>query len=222
MKILVCAKDKKYQDRIIELIQSIECEERLEIESSTTLLSNRRKYDIAFLDLRIDAKKAFAMGIKLYEMNHCVNFYMYDDLSYIHDFFNAWGFQYLLNDQDDLIKDELQRAYKRYLDVHCKVILRDEHQVMIFNPCNVQYIEDYNHHMKVAVGNEKYIGVIDDYEVIKKQLIELHYLQSHPHYLVNVAYIMEYKSHEIRMKNLDFLPTTLRNIDIQRAILALK
>ncbi len=222
MKILVCAKDKKYQEKIIELIQEMECEEELVIESSTTLLSNRRKYDIAFLDLRIDAKKAFAMGIKLYDMNHCVNFYMYDDLTYIHDFFNAQGFQYLLNDQDDLIKDELQRAYECYLDFHCKIILKVEHKVMVFNPRNVQYIEYYNHHMKVVVGNKKYIGIIDDYDAIKKRLLGLHYLQVHPHYLVNVAYILEYKSHEIRMKNLDFLPTTIRNIDIQRAILALK
>ncbi|MCD8028492.1 MAG: hypothetical protein LUF02_07510, partial [Erysipelotrichaceae bacterium] len=128
MKVLICVKDKKYQSRIIELIQSMKCEEQIVIESYTTLLSNQRKYDIAFFDLGIDAKKAFTIGKNLYKINHCVNFYMYDDFTYVHEFFDACGFQYLLKDQDDLIQDELSRAYEDYLNSHCKVILKNKDQ----------------------------------------------------------------------------------------------
>ncbi|MCD8029223.1 MAG: LytTR family transcriptional regulator DNA-binding domain-containing protein, partial [Erysipelotrichaceae bacterium] len=95
-------------------------------------------------------------------------------------------------------------------------------QSMVFNPRNIQYIEYYNHHMKVVVGNDRYEGMIDDYNIITKRLEYNHFIQAHPHYLVNAAYIIEYKSHEIRMKNLDILPTTLRNIDIKRAIMSVK
>ncbi len=218
MRILVCIKDHKYREKIKQCIQSVEYNEEVSIETYTTFPTGQRKYDMAFLDIRIDEKRVFDVGVRLYQMNRCINFYMYDNYQYIHKFFVSYGFQYILRNEDDLIIDELKRAYQNYLDIHCLVILTNEKHQYSFYPRDIQYIEDDHHYMKVVIGNHQYEGIIDDYEIIKKRLITHHFIQVHPCYLVNAGYIMEYKSHEIIMKNFHLIPSYLQNSDIMKAV----
>ncbi|MCD7809023.1 MAG: hypothetical protein LUH02_06755, partial [Erysipelotrichaceae bacterium] len=79
--------------------------------------------------------------------------------------------------------------------------------------------EDDHQYMKVVIGNHQYEGIIDDYEIIKKRLLTHHFIQVHPHYFVNAMYIMEYKSHEIIMKNFHSIPSHIPNSDIMKAVL---
>lgn len=219
MRILICCKDRQCCKNLVRLIQLMEWKEETFIETYSTFPMSQRKYDLAFLDLRIDGQKAFGTGKKLYMMNHCMSLYMYDDYSYLHEFFDANGFQYLLKNEDELVIDELNRAHECYLAMQCKVVLKMTDQKMVFHPCNIQYIEHYKDYMKIVTDHHRYEGFIDDYETIKKHLKKHYFIQVHPHYYVNANDIMEYKSHEIRMKNSDFLPTTLRNSDIMRAVM---
>ncbi|MCD7948847.1 MAG: hypothetical protein LUG12_01115 [Erysipelotrichaceae bacterium] len=171
MRVLVCIKDHKYRDNIICIIQSVTYNEEVFIEAYTTFPTGQRKYDIAFLDIRIDAKRVFDVGVRLYQMNQCINFYMYDNFKYIHEFFACYGFQYLLKNDNHIIFEELERAYQNYLDIHCLVIVKKENHQYSFQPCDIQYIEDNHRYMKVIVGNNQYEGIIDNYEIIKKRLI---------------------------------------------------
>ncbi|MCD7809024.1 MAG: hypothetical protein LUH02_06760, partial [Erysipelotrichaceae bacterium] len=139
MRIIICVKDNKYREKIKQFIQSNVYEEEVYIEAYTTFPTGQRKYDIAFLDIRIDEKRVFDVGVRLYQMNQCIIFYMYDSYQYIHEFFEYFGFQYVLNNEDDLIIDELKRAYQNYLDIHCLVILTNEKHQYSFYPRDIQY-----------------------------------------------------------------------------------
>ncbi|MCD7893557.1 MAG: hypothetical protein LUG60_07645 [Erysipelotrichaceae bacterium] len=219
MKILICVKDKKSQIKIIRLIQLMKCEEKVDLECRATLHVKKWKYNIAFIDLGMDNHRAFKLGRKLYKLNHCATFYMFKDFTYIHEFFHAGGFHRILNDGEPLDLEKLKCAYEYYLCVSCKVVLKVHNKNFMFNPSHIQYIEHYKRYMMIVIERNRYKGFIENYEIIMKRLKIFHFFPSHPHYYLNPRFILEYQFHKIWMHNNDYLPTTLRNIDIKRAVM---
>lgn len=222
MRAFICMDDEECIETIKHLLDEIEMEEDIVVDSyqhyvNMLRMNQKASYDIAFIGDRIDGENGFQMGALLYDAcPECFIIYVGDDYSHMHESFRAHGFQmFLKKELKHLLAGEFQRIWKQYRILNQQVIFYlNDGRIRRFMPSEICYIENSRFQTQVVTQHQRYYGQFQDLTRLKAKLLKYSFFQMHPRYFVNMHSILLIRNGELELTNGDCVPTSVMNKEL--------
>ena len=115
----------------------------------------------------------------------------------------------------ELFNGEFQRIWSHYQKLHHEEIFYlDNGGTRRFLPGEIVYIENGRFQTQVVTAHQRFYGHFGDLTKTKTKLLKYSFFQMHPHYFVNMHYILMIRNGELEMKNGDWIPTAIRKKEL--------
>ncbi len=212
IKIAVCDDEKGSRTYLAALIkkQNIECSIR-EYASAEEYLSDRKPYDLLFLDIEMGGSSEDAEGMALArrirgteDYGQPLIIFVTGYEQYVYDAFDVGAFQYLLKPVDEQrFAEVFGRAAGQILSgaEQCgrKLTVRHAGEEKAIPLCDIYYIESRNHNIVLCTKG----GRLECYGKIGALEEELRgqFYRIHRGYLLNLSYVEGYDRTEVSVTN---------------------
>lgn len=211
MNIAVVDDDKVIREQMDSLIemQIPDCY----LESYATgeeLLGAGKRFDIVFLDIRMDGMDGIETARRLREnQDDVVLIFVTGNREYVFDALDLYAFQYLLKPVDEnKFREVLERAAGEVAKKKEKRVLFIKKRNLTLNQADILYIESRAKKVEIHTASSKdSIEIYATMEELEGQLGEDFY-RCHRAYLVNMAHITEYDNDSITITNGDTIYLT--------------
>ncbi len=211
MNIAVVDDDKVIREQMDSLIemQIPDCS----LESYATgeeLLGAGKRFDIVFLDIRMDGMDGIETARRLREnQDDVVLIFVTGNREYVFDALDLYAFQYLLKPVDEnKFREVLERAAGEVAKKKEKRVLFIKKRNLTLNQADILYIESRAKKVEIHTARSKdSIEIYATMEELEGQLGEDFY-RCHRAYLVNMAHITEYDNDSITITNGDTIYLT--------------
>ncbi len=209
MNIAVCDDDKIFIDEIITYIPKSKDYVIDTFTLSKDLYEREEKYDLAFLDIRMNNYDGLALADRLCALNpKCVIVLFTAFTRYAIDGYKHHTFDYILKSDNKLVKKlsvekaVVEAEQRVNLGVFGADLLRLNARdgEVKFNPLYIIYIEAANNDIKVYTDRETYICRCTMYD-IESKLDNKIFKRCHRSYIVNTKYVKSIKRGYIVLTN---------------------
>ncbi len=206
MKIAICEEEKRVCGQIEGIIQQLLCGCAPDCyETGAVLLFSGKEYDLIFLDIGKDGRKGLETAQKLRNRQEDVLLvFITEQKEFVFDALDVEAFHYLLKPLDEeKLKDVVRRAahhvQKKNPQECRRLIVRTRNRNAAIPIREILYIENQKRKAEIHTLH----GSIELYATMKELEAQLdgRFYRCHRGYLVNMAYIAEYRSDCIFLQN---------------------
>lgn len=212
INVAICDDDKNVREYIKKMIevQKIECK-ILEYESGNGLIETDEKLDIVFLDIKMDGIDGIRAAEILREKQmkngwneNIILIFITAMKQYVFKAFEVFAFNFLLKPiEDKKLIEVFSRAVKecQRLKEHNenKIFVKTRYINRMLNVNEILYVESQRRKVDIYTKEEK-LEIYAKMDELEKELGS-GFFRCHRGYLVNMAYIMEYDTESIKLKN---------------------
>lgn len=206
LKIAICDDEKIIREQVRELLKR----ERPDIcpelyESGAELLAAGTRFDIVFLDIRMEGSNGIETAAMLRERDEGTLVIFITGLKeYVFEAFDVSAFHYLLKPvEEEKFREVLRRAeeeiQKRQKWQNRTLFIKTRRQNITLEQDSILYIESRAKKVEIHT-REDVIGMYASMNALEEKLDGCFY-RCHRGYLVNMAHIAEYNSHSITLNN---------------------
>ena len=209
MNIAVCDDDKIFIDEIINYIPKNENYTVDTFTLSKDLYIREEKYDLAFLDIKMNNYDGLALADRLCDLNpKCVIVLFTAFTQYAIDGYKHHTFDYILKSDNKLVKRiavekaviEAEERVNAATSGSDLLPLNTKGGEVKFNPLYIYLIEAANNDIKVYTDRETYICRCTMYDIESKLDNKL-FKRCHRSYIVNTKYVKSIKRGNIVLIN---------------------
>lgn len=217
MNILVCDENTDYVDRVIHQLRDYTKEESKAflrgLSTKREILNETKinKYDIAFLDTKIDSLSGIDIAITLLAKNpECLIVFIARDYSCVTEAFSIKAFQYIHKPIDEKC---FENIFYNVLEAYKKTQLHafnTSEGKKYFYPHNILYLETYYGNIKIITEHRAYFSNIKNLNKLREYLADFDFHQVHQSYFVNLHHIGRIYNDHILMSNGEITPLSPR------------
>lgn len=204
LNIAICDDEPALREQLEYLIkrQGANCRTQ-SYGTGEALLASGERFDIVFLDIRMDGMSGIDTAKALRERNEdCVIIFVTGIKEYVFDAFDVAAFHYLLKPMEERKFAEVfhrarTEAEKLKSRVREPFVIRTRNRSFTLRKDSVRYVENRGKKVEIHTG-EEVIAIYAAMQELEERLGEGFY-RCHRGYLVNMAYIAEYDGSSITL-----------------------
>lgn len=204
MNIAICDDEEIIREMVRGLIGKQHADFSLDdYETGEELLAAKKRYDIIFLDIKMDGRNGIETAGALRERGEdVVLIFITGVREYVFDAFDVAAFHYLLKPIEvskflNVFACAVEEVEKRRENTHKQLFIKTKSRNITLYHKDILYVENRGRKVEIHTAGE----VIDIYAAmaeLEKQLGGSFY-RCHRGYLVNMAHITEYNTEQIRL-----------------------
>ena len=216
MKIAICDNELYYVKNVRERIERYFQDNGTvinEYQSSNRLIDDfhNHEYDIIFLDVKMDDIDGINVAKRIKEIKpNCIIIFISAYPQYIHDSYRVDAFQFLTKPiNDDLFRDELDRAIKKYKTMTIPVTFNTSIGTITLKSNLIVYLEtSYKNYKLSTISGIPYYGSTKGLTSIKKELINHNFCYINRSTLINLDLVQSIINDTVLMSSGDILLIT--------------
>lgn len=206
IEIAVCDDEAVIREQLRQFIGKRVPDCRIEVcAGGEELLSAEKSFDLVFLDIQMDGINGMEAAKALRARNEDMVLIFITGLKeYVFDAFEVSAFHYLLKPLsekklEEVLKRALGEVEKRKVQERKQLLIQTRSRSVNLDLSSILYLESRGKKVEIHIPGE----IVEAYASISKLETQLGsgFYRCHRSYLVNLAYIAEYRTDRIRLSN---------------------